>query len=85
MLARKAIQRYAKEMKIELSHAQIIAAETHLTITAGSPGLEVQQVVTIDKQILKNAVQAAQQLSQDEQAAWAVYVPYTNFDTSQNG
>lgn len=85
VLARKAIQEYAKETKVELSQAQIIAAETNLTIAAGSPGLEIQQIVTIDKQSIKNAVQAAQQLSQDEQAAWAVYAPYTNFDTSQNG
>lgn len=85
VLARKAIQAYAKEMKVELSHAQIIAAETNLTIAAGSPELEIQQVVTIDKHSIKSAVQAAQQLSQDEQTAWAVYVPYANFDTSQNG
>ena len=85
VLARKAIQAYANETKTKLSQAQIIAAETQLTITAGAPLLEIQQKVTMAKNTISLAVSAAQKLTADEQAAWQAYVPYVDFDTSKNG
>lgn len=85
ILARKAIQTYAKDAQIALNQAQIIAAETQLTIAAGSPLLDVQQKVTFTKAAVQAAVEAAQKLSAEQQAAWAVYAQYANFDTSQNG
>ncbi len=85
VLARKAVQAYASATGEKVSKAQIVAAETFLTVDAGSPLLEVSQKVTIDKGVVAKAVAKAQALTAAEVAAWQVYVPYVNFDTSNNG
>ena len=70
---------------INLSQAQIIAAETSLTLGAGSPQLNQGQTITFTTDTVKKAIEAAQKLNADEQAAWAYYVPFANFDTRHNG
>lgn len=85
VLARKAVQAYAHDSGVTLKPAQIIAAETHLTVDADSPYLDYGQKVTLDKSVVSKAVADAQALSADELAAWEMYVPYVIFDTSLNG
>lgn len=85
VLARKAVQAYAKSEKQKLSSAQIVAAETQLTINAGSIELNEGQTLAIDKAAVKVAVDTAKKLSAASLAAWEVYVPYVNFDTSKAG
>ena len=85
VLARKAVQAYAKDAGTNVSRAQIIAAETFLTQDANAPLLEIGQNVTLDKSVVSKAVKSAQALTSSELAAWQVYVPYVNFDTTHNG
>ena len=85
VLARKAVQTYGINEKVKLSPAQIIAAETSLTVNAGSIDLNEGQTVAIQKSAVKSAVDAAKKLSGDVLAAWNVYVPYVDFNTSAAG
>ncbi|USN96714.1 MAG: hypothetical protein H6797_00745 [Candidatus Nomurabacteria bacterium] len=85
VLARKAVQAYASDTGVTLEPAQIVAAETHLTVDAHSPYLNYGQKVTLDKATVAKAVASAQALTAAQLAAWQVYVPYVSFDTSQNG
>jgi hypothetical protein len=81
-MARKFVQAYNNATDSGLSRAQIVAAETFLTQDAGAPLLEIGQKVTLDGDAVGAAVEKAQALSASEVAAWQVYVPYVNFDTS---
>lgn len=85
VLARKAVQTMGILDSINLSQAQIVAAETTLTAEAGFPELNQGQAVTFNADSVKKAVDAAQKLDADQQAAWAYYVPFVNFDTRHNG
>lgn len=85
VLARKAIQTYGIENKVNLSQAQIIAAETWLTQDAGSPILNEGQKVSIEKTTVKKFVEQAQKLSKEQQALWQPYTVGVNFDTRNNG
>lgn len=85
VLARKAVQTYGLENKVNLSQAQIIAAETWLTQDAGSPELYEGQKVSIDKVTVKKFVEQAQKLSKEQQALWQTYTVGVDFDTSNNG
>ena len=85
VLARKAVQAYAHDRGMTLKPAQIIAAETHLTVDADSPYLDYGQKVSFDKSVVSKAVMSAQALTASELAAWEAYVPYVVFDTSLNG
>lgn len=85
VLARKAVQTYGINEKVKLSPAQIVAAETSLTVNAGSIDLNEGQTVAIQKSAVKAAVDAAKKLSGDVLAAWEVYVPYVDFNTSTAG
>ncbi len=82
VFARAAVQAYAEESGVNVSRAQIVAAETFLTQDAGAPVLEIGQEVTLDKSAVSKAVEKAGALTSSELAAWQVYVPYVNFDTS---
>lgn len=84
-MARKAIQTYGVVNKVNLSQAQIVAAETNLTITAGSPVLLEGQKVSIDQSAVKAEVEKAQKLSKDQQAAWQAYTVGVNFNTNAVG
>lgn len=78
-LARQSVQDYAKANGVELSHAQVIAAETTLTQQAGAPVLDVDQTVTLKNADVKKAVDGAKNLDAASLAAWEAYVPYVVF------
>ncbi len=84
-IVRKAVQIYGIQEKIKLTPAEIIFVETNLTQQAGSPVLEVGQNVTLEKSTIKEWVQKAEKLTDEEQAAWQVYVPYVDFNTNAVG
>ena len=83
--ARKAVQTYGISEKVKLSQAQIVYIETNLTQVAASPYLELGQKASIAKSDVKSWVEKAQKLSESETAAWAVYIPYIDFDTKNVG
>lgn len=85
LLARKAVQIYNKDNKIGLNNPKIIAAETYLTINAGSPDLIIGQQVEIKKATVKEWILKASKLSKADEALWNVYVAGVNFDTSNVG
>ena len=84
-MARKAVQTYGIVSKVKLSQAQIIAAETNLTIKAGSPYLTIGQVVEISRSDVKDWATKAKDLSKEKQAAWQVYTVGVNFNTNAVG
>lgn len=69
--ARTAIAKYLQENKRTLSPEQRVAAESYVTVAAGSPSLKLGQTVTITTKTIADAVSRASSLSTDEQAAWA--------------
>ena len=85
VLARKAVQTYGIVNKVKLNLAQIVAAETNLTVNAGSPALDEGQSVSFDVTTVKSAVEAAQKLSPAEQAEWQAYVADVDFNTNRAG
>jgi hypothetical protein len=84
-IARKAIQTYGLETGTNLSGAQIVFAETNMTIEAGSQLLEVGQEISIEKSIVKGWVEKAQKLSETEEAGWDYYVQFVDFNTNSVG
>lgn len=85
LMARKAIQTYGITNKVNLSEAQIIFAETHLTQDAGSPALVKGQKVEIKEDAVKNWVNKAKDLNAQQQSAWNVYAQNANFNTNKVG
>lgn len=85
LMARKAVQTYGKKFDVQVSPAGIIYAETNLTLVAGSPHLEVGQEVSIDEALVKDWVDRAQALSDNEEAAWEYYVQFVDFNTDRVG
>lgn len=75
-LARKAVQTYAKANSVELSKAQIIAAETKLAEKAGWVAVDVNQKVTLANADVKSAVDEVKAFNAEQKAAWAVYEAY---------
>ena len=84
-IARKAIQTYGVNNNVNLTPAGIVFAETNLTQEAGSEELAEGQEVSIDGELVKKWVEAAEKLSEAEQTAWDVYVPFVNFNTDNVG
>lgn len=84
-IARKAVQTYGVNNNVNLSGAQIVAAETFLTNEAGSPSLTTGQEVSISEASVKAAVEKAQGLDETTLARWEKYVKYVNFDTNNVG
>lgn len=84
-MARKAIQTYGVNNKVNLSKAEIIAAETNITIQAGSPFLNLGQKVSIKESVVKDWVSKAQKLTPEQEAAWNVYTVGVNFNTNAVG
>jgi len=79
VFARHSVQAYAKTNGVELSKAQIIAAETTMTQKAGAPYLEVGDKLMIRHADLKASVDVAKALSPAQLTAWEQYVPYVVF------
>lgn len=84
-IARKAVQTHGIRENVKLTPAEIIFTETNLTQQAGSPVLEVGQKVTLEKSSIKEWAKKAEKLTDKEQAAWQVYVPYVDFNTDAIG
>lgn len=85
VLARKAIQTYGIQEEVSLSEAQIVAAETNLTIDAGSPILLKGEKVEIDRSLVADWVEKAEDLSNKEQKLWQPYTVGVDFNTDKNG
>lgn len=71
--ARQCITSYMLGKSTTLSTAQRVAVETYLTQSAGAPLLEVGQQLSLSRSNVQQAVERAQQLSAEEQAAWQPY------------
>lgn len=84
-MVRKAIQSYGIENSVNLSGAEIVFAETNLTLEAGSPQLEVGQKVSISKETVKKWVEAAQKLDDATEGLWNYYVQFVDFNTDSVG
>lgn len=84
-MARKAVQTYGIINKVNLSQAQIIFAETNLTIAANSPELNEGQSVAIDESAVKSWVERAEKLSNAQKAAWEAYTVGVDFNTDNVG
>lgn len=84
-IARKAVQTYGINNNVNLSQAQIIAAETFLTRDANSPSLKVGESVVLSEDAVKDASNKAKDLSEDAQSLWQKYVQYANFNTDKVG
>jgi hypothetical protein len=85
LMARKAIQTYGIVSNVNLSGAQILYAETNITRLVGSPILVLGQNVDIEESVVSDWVQRAQDLSEEEKAAWELYVPFADFNTNAVG
>lgn len=84
-IARKAIQTYGIKNKVSLSQGRILYAETNLTQEAGSPSLLQGQKVEIKESTVKNWVDKAKALSQNQAAQWNAYLAGVNFNTNAVG
>lgn len=84
-IARKAVQTYGIIENVNLSQAGIVFAETHLTLDAGSPLLNIGQAVEIQKSDLEAVVERARDLSESQQKAWEFYVKFVDFNTDNVG
>lgn len=85
LMARKATQTFGITEDVSLSKAQIIFTETNLTQAAGSPLLNLDEKVEIDKGLVSEWVERAQELSEDEEAAWSTYAEGIDFNTDSVG
>jgi hypothetical protein len=85
LIARKAIQTFGLKMKVSLSQAKIIFAETKLTQAAGSPDLTVGQKITVKESDVKNWVDQAKKLTSTQEQAWAYYAQFADFNTNNVG
>lgn len=79
-IARAAVARVAATEKLTLSPAQKVAAETFLTQAAGAGELAVDQTVALSADEVKKAIAQAQDLSDEELAAWDVFANQVDFD-----
>lgn len=84
-MARKAVQTYGLVKQVNLSQAAIIYAESTLTKAAGSPALSLGDAVSMKESDVAAVVEQAKNLTESQTAAWAVYVPYVNFNTDNVG
>ena len=84
-IARKAVQTYGLKHDVKLSTAQIIFAETNLTLEAGSPALSVDEEVSVSEADVKTWVERANDLDDETEAAWAVYAQGVEFNTDNVG
>lgn len=84
-IARKAVQTFGIIKEVNLSQAQIIAAETYLTLGSGSPLLNAGDKVEVKEADVDAAVKKAQALTEAQQALWQRYVAGVNFNTDKVG
>lgn len=84
-MARKAIQTYGIVNRVNLSQAQIMMAETNMTLEAGSPILTTGQQVEITNAAVEKWVENAQKISDASESAWQEYAKYADFNTDNVG
>lgn len=84
-IARKAVQIFGIDNQVELSGAQIVFVETNLTIKAGSPQLDVDESVSIDKATVGEWVEKAKNLTDEQKAAWQRFADHVDFNTDNVG
>lgn len=84
-IARKSVQIYGINNNVNLSQAQIVAAETFLTSGAGFPAINEGAVVELNADTVKAAVEKAQGLDDAAKARWEKYVPSVDFNTNNVG
>lgn len=84
-MVRKAVQTYGIINKVKLSNAKIIAIETNITQSAGSPLLDIGQKVVIKENAIKDWVAKAQKFSATQEAAWNAYTAGVDFNTNAVG
>lgn len=84
-IARKSVQIYGITNNVDLSQAQIVAAETFLTSEAGFPSIDAGEAVELSADAVKSAVEKAQGLDDAAKALWEKYVPFVDFDTNSVG
>lgn len=84
-LVRKAVQIYGIDNDVDLNQAEIIAAETFLTIDSGSPSVNAGEKVIIPKSSVKTAADKAEGLDKESEQRWERYVPYVDFNTDKVG
>lgn len=85
LLARKAVQTYGIVNKVQLTPAEIVMAETNLTLQAGSPDLQTGQAMAISSASVKDWATRAQAVSAEEEAAWSEYTSSVYFNTNHVG
>lgn len=85
LIARKAVQTYGRKFDIRLTEAEIVYAETNLTREAGSPELNVGQKVSVDESKVKKWVEQTENLTKTDEAAWAEYAQFADFNTDNVG
>lgn len=84
-IARKAVQTYGWNESVNLSLAQIVAAETFLTSDAGFPAINEGEKVELSEADVEAAVKKAQELNEAAEARWERYVAYVDFNTDNVG
>jgi hypothetical protein len=84
-MARKAVQIFGLDNKVDLSGAQIVYVETNLTQLANSPELDLGEAVTISKTTVGEWVEKAKQLTNAQKALWQVYADRADFNTNNVG
>ncbi len=84
-MARKAVQTFGIVNNIELNLAQIVFAETQLANDADFPLLNEGEQISFSEDAVKAVAEKAQKLSEEQQAAWASYVPTIDFNTDKIG
>lgn len=85
VMARKAVQTYGIDNKVNLTQAGIVFAETQITNEANPELLNEGQEVKISKVTVKKYVEEAGKLSEAQQKAWGYYVQFVDFNTDSVG
>ena len=79
IFARDAISAHAEEEEISLTPAQRVFAETTAVAKLGGELLEIGQKVTIPNDTVQAAIESAQKLSAESQAAWQPYAALVDY------
>ncbi len=82
LLARRAVDQYAKEQKLTLSPAARVYAETNIVQEFGSRFLNLGENVSIPRSLVEKYVKSSQSLTADDSAAWNVYAVTVDFPSS---
>lgn len=79
-LVRRSILIYDENnQQVELSKSDIVFVETNVVQKMGAFGLDIGDEVVIDGGLIAKYAAEAQGLSEDQTAAWSVYVPVVDY------